>query len=142
MEFMSVAFHNHSGAYVNPVPVAVSIGGWMALSPGCFKANCDVAMSPNSTSAAIAVLFRKWKGELVDGVVQRLKVYSTLQGEVFAICKACLMAKTLNLSHVEIEGDNKSVISLCVFEDTPLWACAPLIANIRALARGSNLSFH
>lgn len=52
------------------------------------------------------------------------------------------MAKTLNLSHVEIEGDNKSVISLCVSEDAPPWACAPLIADIRALARGSNLSFH
>lgn len=52
------------------------------------------------------------------------------------------MAKTLNLSHVEIEGDNKSVISLCVSEDAPPWVCAPLIADIRALARGSNLSFH
>ncbi|CAL5423556.1 unnamed protein product [Camellia sinensis] len=99
-------------------------------------------MTPDSTSASIAVLFRNWKGELIDGAVQRLEVNSAMQGEAFAIRKACLMALILNLSQVEIEGDNKTVISLCVSEDAPPWVCAPLIADIRALARCSNLSFH
>ncbi|GMQ04487.1 hypothetical protein CsSME_00049890 [Camellia sinensis var. sinensis] len=142
LEFLLVGPRHSFGGSLNHSLVEVSNEVWTAPSLGCFKANCDVAMGKGSTTAFIVVLFRNWKGELVDGAVQRIAVQSVLQGEAFAVRKACLMARALNLSQVEIEEDNKSVISLCVSEDVPPWTCAPIIEDIRMLARCSNLSFH
>ncbi|CAL5441364.1 unnamed protein product [Camellia sinensis] len=51
------------------------------------------------------------------------------------------MARSLNLSQVEIVGDNKTVISHCVSEVVPPWECAPIIEDIRSLAIQCNFSF-
>lgn len=142
LEFLSAALRHSFKGSLNHTPVDTANVVWTTPSSGCFKANCDVAMEKGSTKASIAVLFRNWKGELVDGAVQRIEVQSVLQGEAFAVRKACLIARALNLSQVEIEGDNKSVISLCVSEDVPPWTCAPIIEDIRTLARCSNFSLH
>ncbi|KAL7258335.1 hypothetical protein ACSBR1_004456 [Camellia fascicularis] len=51
------------------------------------------------------------------------------------------MGKALNLSHIEILGDNKFVILLCASENDPPWDCAPIIEDIRVLVSYNRLSF-
>lgn len=102
LEFLLVAPRHSFEGSPNHTPVDAANVVWTALSSGCFKANCDVAMEKGSTKTSIVVLFRNWKGELVDGAVQRIEMQSVLQGEAFAVRKACLMARALNLSQVEI----------------------------------------
>ncbi|CAL5430174.1 unnamed protein product [Camellia sinensis] len=87
--------------------------------PRCFKGNCDVAMTPGSSKATITVLLRDWNGVLVDGAIRKLEVASPLQGEACAIRLARHMAKELKLSQVEIAGDNKTAILLCVSKNAP-----------------------
>ncbi|KAI8005987.1 hypothetical protein LOK49_LG07G01062 [Camellia lanceoleosa] len=114
---------------------------WSPPLPGRFKANCDVAIKPGSSSAYMAVLIQDSEGYLMDGVVRIEEVGSVMQGEASAIRWACLVIRDLNLSQVEIVSDNKEVIRLCVSEDAPPWNCAPIIEDIRSLANLCNLSF-
>ncbi|KAI8013329.1 hypothetical protein LOK49_LG05G02143 [Camellia lanceoleosa] len=95
------------------------VAGWQAPNTGSFKINCDVAIKKGSHSASTAVLLRDDRGNLIDGRTQRWRVNSSLQGEALACRSACQLAVAWNLNSVEIEGDNKDVINLCVSEDTP-----------------------
>lgn len=36
-----------------------------------------------------------------------------LQGELYDVTMACVLAKAMNLSRVDIESDNKKAIELC-----------------------------
>ncbi|KAL7186034.1 hypothetical protein ACSBR2_027898 [Camellia fascicularis] len=80
-------------------------------------------------------------GRLIDGLTSSCHVSSSLQGEALACQYACLLANTRNLSQVEIEGDNKSVIQLCVSEDVPPWECGSIFTDIQRLVSYRNLSF-
>ncbi|KAL7161273.1 hypothetical protein ACSBR2_041841 [Camellia fascicularis] len=42
---------------------------------------------------------------------------------------------------MEVEGDNKPVIHLCVTEDVSPWKCGAIVHNIKLLANRGNLSF-
>ncbi|GMQ05608.1 hypothetical protein CsSME_00050572 [Camellia sinensis var. sinensis] len=99
---------------------------WIPPRQGRFKANCDVAIRPGSSRVSTAVLLRDCKGSVVEGAVRMEGVRSVMQGEAMAVRWACLMARSLNPSQVEIAGDNKAVICLC---------------DIRRLANQCNFSF-
>ncbi|KAI7984812.1 hypothetical protein LOK49_LG14G00812 [Camellia lanceoleosa] len=105
------------------------------------KANCDVALRPRFSTTSIVVVIRDSRGLFVEGAICFEKVRSVMQDEALAVRWACLMARSLNLSQVEIVGDNKTMISLCVFEVVPPWKCAPIIEDIRSLAIQCNFSF-
>ncbi|KAL7241533.1 hypothetical protein ACSBR1_014181 [Camellia fascicularis] len=80
-------------------------------------------------------------GNLLTGSTQTCKASSAAQAEAHSVRLACLMAKALNLSRVEIESDNKSVISLYVSETVPPWEYSAIILDIRGLASTHSLSF-
>lgn len=92
---------------------------WQAPNTGSFKINCDVAIKKGSHLASTVVLLRDARGKLIDGHTRSWRVTSSLQGELLACRSACQLAVACNLNSVEIEGDNKDVIRLCVFEDAP-----------------------
>ncbi|KAL7260454.1 hypothetical protein ACSBR1_006171 [Camellia fascicularis] len=84
-----------------------------------------------SRQGAIAILLQNSSGNLIDGVAKSVVISSVLQGEALAIRMACHMAKALNLSNIEIEGDNKQVILLCVSETVPPWECNAILHDTR-----------
>ncbi|GMP61057.1 hypothetical protein CsSME_00023669 [Camellia sinensis var. sinensis] len=94
---------------------------WIPPRQGRFKANCDVALRPGTSRASVAVIFRNSSGSVVEEAARFEDVGSILQGETLAIRWACLMARSLNLSQVEIAGDNN--------------------LDIRIIAKQCNLSF-
>ncbi|XP_028056949.1 uncharacterized protein LOC114260949 [Camellia sinensis] len=114
---------------------------WQAHPPGSFKVNCNVAIKKDSSVASIAVLLRNFGGRLIDGLTSSCRVSSSLQGEALACRYVCLLASTSNLSQVEIKGDNKSVIQLCVSEDVPPWECGSIFTDIQCLASHGGFSF-
>ncbi|KAI8009807.1 hypothetical protein LOK49_LG06G01744 [Camellia lanceoleosa] len=75
------------------------------------------------------------QGKLIDGLACEVNITSAFKGEALAILTACAMCDTLNLSKVEIEGDNKRAIKLSVSEDVPPWECPTIFADIRAMAQ-------
>ncbi|KAI7983369.1 hypothetical protein LOK49_LG15G01604 [Camellia lanceoleosa] len=107
---------------------------WSPPMPGRLKANYDVALKLGSSSAYMVVLLQNFEGYLVDGVIRLKEVGSVMQGEAMSIRWAYLLTRDLNLSQVEIVGDNKEVICLYVSEDDPPWSCAIIIEDIRRLA--------
>ncbi|KAL7246360.1 hypothetical protein ACSBR2_001467 [Camellia fascicularis] len=54
---------------------------------------------------------------------------------------ACAFSHTLNLRQVHVEGDNKSVIDLSVFELVPPWDCQAIIHDIRFAQSRRNIFF-
>ncbi|KAH7837043.1 hypothetical protein Vadar_008864 [Vaccinium darrowii] len=70
---------------------------WKALDCSSFKANCNVAIRPDSSRGMAVVVLRDWKGKVVDGVAKSLYVSSPFHGELFAIRAACLLMKALGL---------------------------------------------
>ncbi|KAI7991576.1 hypothetical protein LOK49_LG12G02484 [Camellia lanceoleosa] len=141
--------HEHEALIgsVNPpihataVPNSPSHSGWQPPSHTSVKFNCDAAFSHSTSSAALAVILRDSQGNLLTGCAQSCKASSAAQAEAHSVRLACLMAKALNLSRVEIESDNKTVISLCVSETVPPWEFSAIIMDIRGLAPSYSLSF-
>lgn len=76
----------------------------------------------------------------MERAASHVEVMTIMQGEAFAIRWACLMAYAFNLSHLEIAGDNKVVISLCVSKNDPPCDYAPIIEDIILLARFRSFS--
>ncbi|KAI7980312.1 hypothetical protein LOK49_Contig167G00003 [Camellia lanceoleosa] len=87
------------------------------------------------------ILLRDHLGKLVDGTACKIRVRSVAQGELLAIRTACLMASALNLNVVDIEGDCKAVIQLCVSEGVPPWELLALLGDVRSLAATRQLNF-
>ncbi|KAL7201163.1 hypothetical protein ACSBR1_032967 [Camellia fascicularis] len=114
---------------------------WQAPESGAYKINCDVTIKNGSSDASIAVLLRDSGGRLIDGLTKRWMVSSPLQGEALACRCACQLAQARNLSKVEIEGDNKTVICLCVSEDVLQWDCSVIFGNIKCLPTRENFTF-
>ncbi|KAI8002785.1 hypothetical protein LOK49_LG08G03236 [Camellia lanceoleosa] len=106
---------------------------WQAPNPGTYKINCDVAIKKGSSKASIAILLRDSGGRLIDGLTQSWRVSSSLQGEALACRCACQLAQARNLNMVEIKGDNKTVLFLCVSETDPPWDCNVIIGDIKSL---------
>ncbi|KAL7262354.1 hypothetical protein ACSBR1_000689 [Camellia fascicularis] len=92
---------------------------WHPPPSGSFKINCDVATLKGSNKATIAAVLRDSQGSILDGLTQQVSIVSVLQGEALACRLACQLASSLNLSGVEIAGDNKSAIHLSVLESVP-----------------------
>ncbi|KAI8003566.1 hypothetical protein LOK49_LG08G03257 [Camellia lanceoleosa] len=114
---------------------------WQAPNPGSYKINCDVAIKKGSSEASVAILLRDSGGRLIDGLTQSWRVSSSLQGEALACRCACQLAQARNLNMVEIKGDNKTVLFLCVSETDPPWDCNVIIGDIKSLAAHGNLTF-
>lgn len=64
---------------------------------------------------------------------------SALVCESTTLREACLMAKAMKLYYVQIESDNKKLISFSVSESDLPWSCACIIQDIRAFIRELNL---
>ncbi|KAL7193372.1 hypothetical protein ACSBR2_025061 [Camellia fascicularis] len=109
---------------------------------GNWKMNCDVAIDKGHGMGAIAALLRNRQGQLIEGLAQKVKLASVAQGEALAVRLACAMVHTVNLGLVEIEGECKSVIQLCVSEDAPPWDCGVIIEDIISMATGGGVSFN
>ncbi|XP_028061334.1 uncharacterized protein LOC114264815 [Camellia sinensis] len=114
---------------------------WQPPPPGVIKINCDVAMGIGSDKAVVATVFRNSHGQILDGFTQKVNISSSFLGEAWAIRSACYAARAHNLSSVEIEGDNKTIIFLYVSETDPPWEVAAIIYDIRSLAREGSFLF-
>ncbi|KAI8574296.1 hypothetical protein RHMOL_Rhmol01G0343400 [Rhododendron molle] len=82
---------------------------------------------------------RKFKGILLDGRRVSISGPLALSCEALALRKACLMGKALHLSGIQVENDNKHLITLCVSELVPPWECRVIIQDIKTLATGLRL---
>lgn len=120
------------------IPAAVR---WMPPKEGELKINCDVAVRKGSTEAAIAVILRDNKGQILDGRATRIQATSSLLGEALAVRLAFSLLPANHLQHVSVESDNQRVIKLCSTENVPPWECASIFADIRAFAQSANCSF-
>ncbi|KAI8004783.1 hypothetical protein LOK49_LG08G02438 [Camellia lanceoleosa] len=106
-----------------------------------WKIFCDVTTNLDLEKGAITIIIQDKFGCLIDGLTKQVHINSTMQGEALAIRLACALVKYLNLSLVEIFGDNLAVILLCVSEKIPLWECDVIIKGIRLLACQGGVSF-
>ena len=79
---------------------------------------------------------------MIDGLKRSWRVTSYLQGDALACRSSCQLVAACNLNSVEIEGDNKDVIRLCVYEDAPPWECGAIFKDIKRLATQGHFSFH
>ncbi|KAL7257686.1 hypothetical protein ACSBR1_003912 [Camellia fascicularis] len=114
---------------------------WHPPPSGSFKINCDVATLKGSDQASIVAVLQDSQGKILDGLTQKVSIVSVLQGEALACHLACQLASSLNLSRVEIAGDNKLVIHLSVLESVPPWEYAAMVADIKLMALQFVLSF-
>lgn len=122
------------------IPPAHSVKAqWTPPPPNNLKFNCDVAMGINGSAAVIATVLRDSKGLLIDGRTKHVHVSSVLQGEGEALRLATLMARSKNLSEIEIESDNKTAIMLSATENVPPWDCCNVFLDIRDLAKEMSL---
>ncbi|KAL7176916.1 hypothetical protein ACSBR2_030284 [Camellia fascicularis] len=87
--------------------------GWQSALPGTFIINCDATFSKATASASIAAILRDSEGRQA------------------VCCLACFLAQNHNLSFVEIESDNQTIIKLCVSETIPPWESVVVVSNIR-----------
>ncbi|KAI8571342.1 hypothetical protein RHMOL_Rhmol01G0112500 [Rhododendron molle] len=108
---------------------------WRAPDQGCFKLNCDVAIKKNGKDAVCAMVQRDWKGQILNGSANHVKVTSSLQGELLAIRFACGMVKSLGYRRTCIESDNQQAIKLSVSESVPPWTVASIVMDIRELRK-------
>lgn len=118
------------------------VSTWRAPEKGKFKANCDVAFANSGHTSKASVIFRNWKGKLLDGRAISIQADSSLDGELQAIRVACEMAKGLGLKEVEIESDNKQAITLNVSELVPPWNVNAVVQDIRHFAKEGKLLFN
>lgn len=84
--FARIEFQNSlviSPVHMDNQPTTEDNSVWKA--PAClkFKANCDVAIRPNSSEGMVAVVLRDWKGNMVDGLSKSVHISSSLHGELF-----------------------------------------------------------
>ncbi|KAH7865092.1 hypothetical protein Vadar_002098 [Vaccinium darrowii] len=128
-----------SSVHMDNHPRNDSQSAWKAPDCSSFKANCDVAIRPNSSTGVAAIVLRDWKGKVVEGIAKSFQASSPLQGELFAIREACLLMEALGLKGMEIESDNKEAIHLSVSELVPPWSVSALVLDIRFLARSNQL---
>ncbi|KAG5555977.1 hypothetical protein RHGRI_006568 [Rhododendron griersonianum] len=107
---------------------------WECPEEGWVKANCDVAMKKGYPKAAIAVVLRNCKGEVLDGCSSLVNASSATQGEALAVRLACQLINSNQISRAIIESDNKMFIKLCSTENVPPWECDTLIKDIRLIS--------
>ncbi|KAI8031604.1 hypothetical protein LOK49_LG01G00240 [Camellia lanceoleosa] len=124
-----------------PTEVARRGPSWTPPMHGHWKLNCDAAVDLKLGKGSVAVLVRDHMGQLVDGLVSKIRLRSVAQGELLAIRYACLMAAAFDLTDVQIESDSQSVIHLCVSEGVPPWELLALLCDVRALASSRHLGF-
>lgn len=53
-----------------------------------------------------------WKGNLINDFAEEVYASSVMQAEALPNRYSCILPKTMNLSSVEIQGDNEVVILL------------------------------
>ncbi|KAI8000392.1 hypothetical protein LOK49_LG09G00702 [Camellia lanceoleosa] len=93
-------------------PTNFSLSGWVPARHGSVKFSCDAAYCKSSSTAAALMILRDSKGNLLDGNSQVIEAFFAAQVEAHVVRLACIMAHAHNLSHVEIESDNQTVIQL------------------------------
>ncbi|KAG5516346.1 hypothetical protein RHGRI_037157 [Rhododendron griersonianum] len=77
-----------------------------------WKFNCDGAFNPSDKSAAFAVLVRDNNGSVVEVNYGRIKVYSALAAEAWAIRVAVSMAKAWGKRDAIIESDCQVLVRM------------------------------
>ncbi|KAI8529571.1 hypothetical protein RHMOL_Rhmol12G0235200 [Rhododendron molle] len=89
-------------------------------------------MAKDGKEAIAAVVFRDFRGRIVDGGVKAFSVGSVLQGELSAIRLACVVANVLGLSNIQVESDCKQAIELSVKELDPPLGIAALVLDFKS----------
>ncbi|KAF7123091.1 hypothetical protein RHSIM_Rhsim12G0201300 [Rhododendron simsii] len=92
-------------------------------------------MAKDGKEAIAAVVFRDFRGRIVDGAVKAFSVGSVLLGELSANRLACVMANVLGLSNIQVESDCKQAIELSVKELDPPLDIAALVLILQACAK-------
>lgn len=118
-----------------------NISQWWAPDRGRVKVNCDVAVKGDGTDAKVSVTIRDWKGSLINGMVGSVKISSSLQGELLAICQGCGMIKDLGMMEGLVELDNQLAIKLSVSELIPPWEVLAVVGDIRQMKDELGISF-
>lgn len=105
------------------------------------KVNCDVAVKPGTSKAAIAALLRDDKGNILDGQACLVQATSILQGEALAVRLAGSLLSANPIKEATIESDNQTIIKLCSTENVPPWECATIVDDIRKCSSSALFSF-
>lgn len=142
-EFNSLMINPTANASGNAIPSGSETKRWKPPEKGKFKFNCDASWNKTTGEGFGAVVLRNHTGDLVDG--KKFKVTGTsgtsaLACEAMALREACFMAAALKLQDVQIESDNKELISLSVSELDPPWDCACIIQDIRKIVKDFHVS--
>lgn len=90
---------------------------WKKPSPGYHKINFDVVNDNEETSLGFVI--RNDQGHPIKMHAEKYGSNSILITETIALKKSITMAKQLGFSHLEIEGDNLSVINVV----NGVWSC-------------------
>lgn len=115
------------------------VSAWSPPPSGSIKINRDVSWNAGSHSSFAGIVVCNHTGVLLEGRRVSISGPSALSCEALALRKACLMGKALHLSGIQVENDNKHLITLCVFELVPPWECRVIIQDIKTLATGLHL---
>ncbi|KAE9444751.1 hypothetical protein C3L33_23351, partial [Rhododendron williamsianum] len=99
------------------------VSGWSPPPSGSIKINCNASWNAGSHSGFAGIVVCNHTGMLLDGRRVSISGPSALSCEALALRKSCLMGKALHLSGIQVENDNKHLITLCVSELVPPWEC-------------------
>lgn len=83
------------------------VSTWRAPDKGKLKINYDVTIPSNNSKGRMEIIFRNWKGKVLDGFARSV-----------AVCSSLMVVK-LGIKDVVVEANNRQSILLSVFELVP-----------------------
>ena len=107
---------------------------WQPPAGGNVKLNCDGAKSSRGASAGFVL--RSWTGGFIMAGTRYLEQAPVLVAEATAVRDGLKSAIEAGWKRIQVEGDNKVVISAICGNITPPWQIAAIIEDIRTLSRG------
>ena len=107
---------------------------WHPPAGGNVKLNCDGAKSSRGASAGFVL--RSWTGGFIMAGTRYLEQAPVLVAEATAVRDGLKSAIEAGWKRIQVEGDNKVVISAICGNITPPWQIAAIIEDTRTLSRG------
>jgi hypothetical protein len=114
---------------------------WVGPKRGRLKLNCDATI--NSTSSALAVVARDWRGNLVFAFSKRVDTNIPIQVETEALLQAASIASRYRILAVCLESDCQVCIQgLNSYGTVIPWRIANLLEEIKGIISSlSSVSF-
>ncbi|KAJ9175311.1 hypothetical protein P3X46_013878 [Hevea brasiliensis] len=91
--------------------VSNSPANWTPPSTGFIKFNFNASWKEGSSIAAIVVIARNSKGDLIDGYAKKVIIASPLSGEANAFLQAIILAMATGVKSIILETDSLIIFS-------------------------------